>query len=60
MSHAARSLSPSWKVQLALTFNVFNSGCGGTVGIIIDGVVVLLSDGNIVTIEFNLLAYNSK
>ena len=47
-------------VQRALTFNIFNSGCDGTVGIMIDGVVVLLSDGNIVTIEFNLLAYNSK
>ena len=48
------------QVRGALTFYIFNGGCAGTVGIIIDRVVVLLTDSYIVTIEFNLLADDSK
>ena len=62
MCHSAlkHDLYLTTDVRGPLTFNIFNSRCAGTVGIIIDRVVVLLTDSHIVTIEFNLLADDSK
>ena len=46
--------------QKTLTFDVFNSGCRCTVGLIIDCVIVLLGDCDVVSVEFDLLAHDSE